>query len=152
MPCLHHATPHSLHPTLFLHCSWSLNQTPTAPWSLTAFLSHAFFCVWLTYVCNWWNVCLRLRSMCLSAVMNPRMAWVIDYWILWLIICHLHRSFSLQADAVWRINGEGDIEEYLWDTAREIKSYTRFQHDYSYIALYEVIMLSFLKMVLHHLG
>ena len=62
----------------------------------------------VAYICmQWWNVCLRLRSKCLSAVIWIRMAWVIDYWILWLIICHLHRSFSLQADAVWRINGEG---------------------------------------------
>lgn len=35
---------------------------------------------------------------------------------------------------------------------KEIKPFTRFQHDYPYIALYEVSILSFLKVVLHHLA
>lgn len=102
-PCISPlSSPHPL-PSLQLefkpdtHCPMEFNCFP---------LSCLLLCV--ACICmQWWNVCLRLRSMCLSAEIWIRMAWVIDYWILWLIICHLHRSFSLQADAVWRINGEG---------------------------------------------
>ena len=60
---------------------------------------------------QWWNVCLVLRPVCLSTVIWIWMAWVIYYGIPWLIMCHLHRSFSLQADEAWRINAEG---KYWW--------------------------------------